>query len=353
MNLKRQVVFWVATLGVFVALLWLLHRILLPFVAGMVLAYLLDPLANRVERLGVNRVLATLFIIALFLLVFILLIMLVAPVLVSQLLALIDNMPGYLARLQTLVADSNRPWLAKIVGEGFANVEIGPLVKQSAGTAVVFLGSVWSGGRALISIFSLIVITPVVAFYLINDWPRITAAIDNWLPRRQADTIRGLMREIDAAIAGFMRGQTGVALVLGSFYGIGFTITGLSFGLLIGLLAGLLSFVPYAGSLTAFVLSVVVAVAQFWPDWTPIVAVVAVNLIGQVLEGNVLSPYLVGPSVGLHPVWLMFALLAFGYLFGFVGLLLAIPMAAAIGVLVRFALRQYLASPFYTGDERR
>jgi len=352
MNLRRQVLFWIATLAVFVVLLWLLHQILLPFVAGMVLAYLLDPLANRIERLGINRFVAAIGIVTLFILIFTLLIILVAPVLVSQLLAFIDNLPVYLTRLQELVANSNRPWLSKIVGEGFSKVEIGPLMKEGAGAMTVFLASLWSGGRALVSLFSLIVITPVVAFYFINDWPRIVAAIDSWLPREQANTIRGLIREIDAAIAGFVRGQTAVALILGSFYAVGFTITGLSFGLLIGLFAGVLSFVPYAGSLTAFVLSVGVAVAQFWPEWTPVVAVVAVNLVGQLLEGNVLSPYLVGPSVGLHPIWLMFALLAFGYLLGFVGLLVAIPMAAAVGVLVRFALKQYLASPFYTGEER-
>jgi predicted PurR-regulated permease PerM len=350
-GLTRQMIFWAAALAVFIILLWLLHGVMLPFVAGMVLAYLFDPLANRIERLGVNRLLATLVIIGLFILIFVLLIILVAPILFAQLLALVDNLPNYVARLQQLIADSNREWLNKLVGDSLGGAELGTMVKQGAGGVTDFLRSLWTGGRALISIFSLLVITPVVAFYLLNDWNRVVSAIDNWLPRAHADTIRALAREIDAAIAGFVRGQSGVCLILGSFYAVSFSFVGLSFGLVIGLIAGLISFIPYVGTLTAFVVSVGVGVAQFWPNWTPLIAIVIINFVGQALEGYVLSPYLVGPSVGLHPVWLMFALLAFGYLFGFVGLLVAIPLAAAVGVLVRFALRQYLASPFYTGVE--
>jgi predicted PurR-regulated permease PerM len=353
MGLTRQMTFWFAALVVFIALLWLLHGVMLPFVAGMVLAYLLDPLANRLEQLGINRLLATLVIIGVFILVFILLVILVAPILFVQLLALVDNLPNYVARLQQLIADSNRDWLNRLVGDSLGGAELGAMVKQGAGGLTVFIRSLWSGGQALISIFSLLVITPVVAFYLLNDWNRVVAAVDSWLPRDHAETIRSLAREIDRAIAGFVRGQTGVCLILGSFYAVAFSVIGVSFGLVIGLIAGLISFIPYVGTLTAFVVSVGVAIAQFWPDWTALIAVVIVNFVGQALEGYVLSPYLVGPSVGLHPVWLMFALLAFGYLFGFVGLLVAIPLAAAVGVLVRFALRQYLASPFYTGMERR
>jgi predicted PurR-regulated permease PerM len=157
------------------------------------------------------------------------------------------------------------------------------------------------------------------------------------------------LHEIDAAIAGFVRGQIGVCLILGSFYAVCLTVIGLNFGLLIGLIAGLISFIPFVGSMTGLVLAVGVAIAQFWPDWRWIVGVVVVFMVGQFVEGYILSPKLVGENVGLHPVWLMFAIFAFGYLFGFVGLLVAVPLAAAIGVLLRFALRQYRASPLYTG----
>ena len=191
--------------------------------------------------------------------------------------------------------------------------------------------------------------TPVVAFYLILDWKRMTRTIDNLVPRPQLELAHALAREIDDAIAGFVRGQTAVCLILGSFYAVALTIAGLNFGLLIGLLSGLISFVPYVGSMTGLVLATAVAIAQFWPEYTPVVAVVAIFLVGQFIEGYVLAPKLVGESVGLHPVWLMFALFAFGYLFGFVGLLLAVPLAAIVGVVTRFAVRSYLASPLYTG----
>jgi predicted PurR-regulated permease PerM len=173
--------------------------------------------------------------------------------------------------------------------------------------------------------------------------------VDSWVPVHQRATVRGLAREIDAAISGFVRGQTAVCLILGSFYAVALTLSGLNFGLLIGLVAGLITFIPYVGSMTGLVVSLGVAVAQFWPQWTSIVTVLAIFLVGQFVEGNVLSPKLVGESVGIHPVWLIFALLAFGYLLGFVGLLIAVPLAATIGVLVRFALRRYLASSLYTG----
>ena len=221
---------------------------------------------------------------------------------------------------------------------------------QGVSWLTAFLHSLWSGGRALVSAFSLVVVTPVVAFYLIYDWHRIIRTVDSWVPLQQRDTVRGLAREIDAAISGFVRGQTAVCLILGSFYAVALTLTGLNFGLLIGLISGLITFVPYVGSMTGLVLSLGVAVAQFWPAYGSILLVLGIFLVGQFIEGNVLSPKLVGESVGLHPVWLIFALLAFGYLFGFVGLLVAVPLAATIGVLCRFVLRRYLQSSFYTGN---
>src|SRR5262249_42699322 len=199
--------------------------------------------------------------------------------------------------------------------------------------------------------FSLIVVTPVVAFYLLNDWSRMIATVDNWIPLQHRETVHALVHEMDDAIAGFVRGQTAVCLILGSFYAVSLTVAGLSFGLLIGLLSGVITFIPYVGSMTGLVVSVGVAIAQFWPEYTWILVVLGIFFVGQFLEGYVLAPKLVGESIGLHPVWLMFALFAFGYLFGFVGLLIAVPLAAIIGVLARFGLKQYLASPFYTGEQ--
>ena len=353
MKVGRQIYFWIAALVAIIVALWLLSEILLPFIAGLAIAYLLTPLTDRLESIGIHRLAAALIIIGIVVLMIVLLILLVAPVLGGQLASFIENIPRYVTRLQTLITDPSRPWLQKLVGEGFTtDKSLSDLVTQGAGWLTTFLRSLWSGGRALVSVFSLVVVTPVVAFYLIYDWHRMIAKVDTWIPRRQRHTVRQLAREIDAAISGFVRGQTAVCFILGSFYAVALSLVGLNFGLLIGLVAGLITFIPYVGSMTGLILSLGVAVAQFWPEYTPIITVLVIFFGGQFIEGNLLAPKLVGDSVGLHPVWLIFALLAFGYLFGFVGLLVAVPLAATIGVLARFALQRYLQSSLYTGGRR-
>lgn len=352
MTFERQVAFWLAALAVFMLVLWLLSEILLPFIAGLAIAYLLTPVTDRIESIGVNRLAAALSIISLVVMAFVLLILLVAPILGGQLTSFIENIPGYVTRLQSLLSDPSRPWVQKLLGAGFnPDKSIGDLVTQGVGWLTTFLRSLWSGGRALVSLFSLVVVTPVVAFYLIYDWHRMIRTADSWIPLQQRETVRRLAREIDAAIAGFVRGQTAVCLILGSFYAVTLTLSGLNFGLLIGLISGVITFIPYVGSMTGLILALGVAVAQFWPQWGSILTVLGIFLVGQFLEGNLLAPKLVGESVGLHPVWLIFALLAFGFLFGFVGLLVAVPLAATIGVLTRFALQRYRESTLYTGKK--
>lgn len=351
MTFRWQVTFWAVILAAFLLVLWLLHEVLLPFVVGMALAYLLDPVVTRLQRVGIGRLPAALMIVGLFVVAFLVLIILIVPILGTQLAAFIEKLPGYIGRLQSLAADPSHPWVRQIVGEGFGQGDIGDLVKQGAGYITTFLRSLWSGGQALISIFSLLIVTPVVAFYLLTDWNRMVATVDSWVPLPHRATVQQLAHEIDRAIAGFVRGQIAVCLILGSYYAVGLSLTGLNFGLLIGLVSGLITFIPYVGSMTGLVLAVGVAIAQFWPEWTMVLVVAGIFFVGQFIEGYVLAPKLVGENVGLHPVWVMFALFAFGYLFGFVGLLLAIPLAAAVGVLARFALRQYRASPLYTGVE--
>ena len=351
MTFERQVVFWLALFLLLVLLLWLLSEILLPFIAGAAIAYLLTPVTDRMERLGVNRLAAALLIITMVVMAIVLVILLVAPILGGQLSSFIDNISGYVTKLQSLLSDPSRPWLQKILGAGFsADKSIGDLVTQGVGWLTAFLKSLWSGGRALVSLFSLVVVTPVVAFYLIYDWHRMIRTADNWIPVHQRDTVRRLAREVDAAISGFVRGQSAVCLILGSFYSVALTLSGLNFGLLIGLISGSITFIPYVGSMTGLILALGVAVAQFWPEYGSILFVLGIFLVGQFVEGNLLAPKLVGESVGLHPLWLIFALLAFGYLFGFVGLLVAVPLAATIGVLVRFALQRYRESALYTGE---
>jgi len=352
MQLERNIVFWSVALAVLVGLLWLLSPILLPFVLGMAIAYVLDPLANRLSKRGMSRLVAALIILGGFVVGLALLLLLIVPVLASQFSGFIENAPAYAQRLQAFVSDPNHPWIKHFIGDKLAGADksVGDVLNQAVGYLTAFVASLWTKGQTLLSIFSLVIIAPVVAFYLICDWDGMIHTVDNLVPLPQRETVRSLGREIDSTISAYVRGQTGVCLILGSYYALGLTLAGLSFGLLIGVVSGLISFIPYVGSLTALVLSLAVALAQFIPDWSRILIVAAIVLVGQFLEGNVLAPKLVGHSVGLHPVWLMFALFAFGYLFGFVGLLLAVPLAAAAGVLIRFALRRYLASPLYTGS---
>ena len=351
MSFQRQVAFWSAAFLALVLCLWVLGDILLPFVVGMALAYLFDPLADRLERYGMPRMVAAFVIIGLFVLAFVMLVLVFAPIVVGQLVSFIQNVPGYVQRLQSLLAESNSPWLQRIGAERLVEDRaIGDLVSQGMGWLTAFINSLWSGGRTLVSIFSLAVVTPVVAFYLICDWNRIIAAVDGWVPLPQRATVHQLGHEIDLAIAGFVRGQSAVCLLLGSFYAVSLSLVGLNFGLLIGLVAGIITFIPYVGSMTGLVLSLGVAFAQFWPDWSAIGLVFAIFMIGQFIEGNILAPSLVGKRVGLHPVWVIFAMFAFGYLFGFVGLLLAVPMAAAVRVIASFSLRRYQESALFTGD---
>ncbi|RFC62402.1 AI-2E family transporter [Fulvimarina endophytica] len=347
----RQVYFWVAAAIATIAFVWLFSSILLPFVLGMVLAYLLDPVADWFERRGLSRLMATTLILVIFVVVFVALILIIAPVISSQVVRLTERMPEYLDRLQDLAIAARSGPLAFLFSSEESTLEqdFAQLISDSTSFVTSLVSQVWSSSLAFVNFVSLFVVTPVVAFYMLLDWDRMVRRVDDWLPRQHQTTVRRIARDIDLSVAGFVRGQGSVCLILGTFYAVGLTLVGLNFGLLIGFFAGLISFIPYIGSLLGLVISIGVALVQFWPDWPWVVAVAAVFFIGQFFEGNILQPKLVGASVGLHPVWLMFALFAFGTLFGFVGLLIAVPAAAAVGVLARFALTKYLDSELYHG----
>ena len=349
--IRRQIVFWLLAAVVFIAFVYVFSSILLPFVAGMVLAYFLDPVADRLERLGLSRTAATLVILFAFIVGFTLVLMILIPVVATQLADLIGRMPDYIARLQDFVTSIDESWLERVSGMDMESLRSGinNLLTQGAGFLTTLFESIWNSGRALVDIAGLFVVTPVVAFYMLLDWDRMVAKVDSWVPRDHVDTVRQIANDINRSTAGFVRGQGTLCLVLGILYAIALTATGLNFGLAIGLIAGLISFIPYVGSIVGFGLSMGVALVQFWPQWPWILVVAGIFFAGQMIEGYILQPRLIGRSVGLHPVWLMFALFAFGYLFGFVGLLIAVPAAAAIAVLIRFALDRYLASPLYHG----
>lgn len=352
MTVQRQVGFWFAALLFAVVFLWMFSSILLPFIAGLALAYLLDPVADRLERLGVGRLGATLLILFVFILTFVLFLMLVVPLVVRELTVFLQSLPNYVGQLQRIAIARGGPLLDLLGGEAAVrDIErpISEMVTQGTGYLITLLGSLLAGGQALLSVFSLLVVTPVVAFYLLIDWDRMVSTIDSWLPLSHRETLRRLAREMDRVLSGFVRGQATLCLILGVFYAIALTLIGLNFGAVIGLTAGFLSIIPYVGSLTGLILSVGVAIVQFWPDYVWILATLGIFVFGQFVEGNILSPKLLGKSVGVHPVWLMFALFAFGSILGFVGLLIAVPLAAAVGVLARFALDRYLQSTLYDG----
>jgi predicted PurR-regulated permease PerM len=351
MTLQKQAGFWLLALFVLVLVLWLLQTILLPFIAGFVLAYFLDPVADRLEKLGLPRIAATLFILSIAVAAVVLVVLLVAPVLADQAVKLAQDLPALakalVASLDDLTPKSIKDMLANAGGSSSGS--IGDVVGKATGWAATFIQSIWSGGMALVNTLSLVVVTPIVAFYLLVDWDRLVAKVDSWVPRDHVEEVRAIARDIDRALAGFIRGQGTVCLLLGLFYAIGLSFAGLKFGLAIGMGAGLLSFIPYVGAIIGGVLAIGVGLVQFWPDYTMVLIIIGIFAAGQFIEGNFLSPKLVGGSIGLHPVWMMFALFAASYLFGFVGLLLAVPLAAAMGVFVRYALSRYLDSPLYKG----
>jgi predicted PurR-regulated permease PerM len=352
-SLRLHLIFWLAALALFVGFLFLFRSILLPFVAGMALAYFLDPVADRIQRLGLSRLAASTIILIAFLLIFVLVLMIVIPLVVSQSAEFARRLPDYLTQLQELIFRLESQQLPDWFEASLAGIQesFAGLVSQGAGLAGTLASQIWTSGMALINLAALFVITPVVAFYLLLDWDRIVRKVDGWVPRDHLADVRAIARDMDLAIAGFVRGQGTVCIILGLYYGIGLSLVGLNFGLLIGLFAGLISFIPYVGSMIGLILSIGVAVVQFWPDYPWIIAVAAVFFSGQFFEGNILQPKLVGSSVGLHPVWLMFALFAFASLFGFLGMLIAVPAAAAIGVLVRYALKRYLESDLFAARE--
>jgi predicted PurR-regulated permease PerM len=352
---QQRIWFWLGLAGVLLVAIHLLRDMLLPFVAALVLAYMLNPLANWLSRRGLSRTVAATLILANFLVIFVLLLIIIIPLIASQLAAFIGALPGYVSALhgfamRRLEDMRDNPIAEYIVGRiGGSGQDISQLVAQGAGWIGRFLSSLWSGGQTLVSILSLMIVTPIVAFYILVDWPQMLASLDGILPRRSADTIRGLARDMDRVIASFIRGQAWVCVALGLFYGVSLTALGLNFGLVIGLGAGLLSFIPYIGTLVGCLTAFGVGIVQFWPDWVMLTLTGLIFVSGHLFDGYVLQPRIVGASVGLHPVWLMFALFAFGSLFGFVGLLLAVPLAASIGVLIRFAIMRYRQSDLFGG----
>ncbi|MEN3930930.1 AI-2E family transporter [Microvirga sp. W0021] len=354
MKFNKETVFWTVIGVVFLGALWLLWSVALPFIVALVITYLLNPIANWLQTKRFSRLMATVLIMSGIVLIMAFLLLLGIPALVHQLSALAARLPSDIERLQAFISEFVPYLLNRFNSHDLVpqiQKNMGEFTAQAATWIGTFLSSLVSGGQALVSFASLVVITPVVVFYLLVDWRSLMKTINAYIPVQHAETVWQLGREISAALDGFFRGQFLVCLLLGLIYATGLWLIGLNSGVMIGLVAGLISFIPYVGSLTGLVLAVGVAIAQFWPEWPMVAATLGVFLGGQFIEGNILSPKLVGNAIGVHPVWLMFALFAFGSVFGFGGLLIAAPMAAVIGVLVRFASTKYLESSLYLGEK--
>ncbi|MEZ5898264.1 MAG: AI-2E family transporter [Hyphomicrobium sp.] len=351
--MQRNLLFWLALAIAFLVALRLLSPVLLPFVAGLVIAYFLNPVVDRLSAAGLPRGVSTVLLLVLTTAALALAVFILAPPAIEQGRLLLEAMPAQAERLKAVLEDSARGYLGDRYPQAQESVSraIAGLTDGLPALAGTIGQSLWSQGMAAFNFLSLMLVTPLVAFYALLDWPKILAKVDSWLPRSNADQIRMLAREIDQRVSAFIRGQGVVCLVLAAFYSISLSLLGLRYGLLVGLLTGLFSFIPFAGWAMGLITATGLAVVQHWPEITPILTVVGVFLAGQALDASLLSPQIVGSKIGLHPVWLIFSLLVFSYLFGFLGLLVAVPVAAAIGVLVRFALDTYMRSSMYRGPD--
>lgn len=347
---RDQLRYWGIAAAVFFVVLWFLGDVILPFVLGAAIAYFLDPIADRIEAAGLSRGMATGIITLLGIFGFVILALLVVPTLVSQTAGLIQTAPEMASNLQTALTE-------RFPELGDANSTIRRSLSSIAETIQSrggeLLNTVLASFSGIVNVVVLFIIAPVVAVYLLYDWDNMVARIDALLPRDHAPTIRKLAGEINKTMAGFIRGQGTVCIILGVYYAVALMLVGLNFGLVVGFIAGILTFIPYVGAVVGGALAIGLALFQFWGDWVWIVAVYAIFQSGQIVEGNFLTPRLVGSSVGLHPVWLLFSLSAFGALFGFVGLLVAVPVAAALGVILRFVVGQYEGSRLYRGIAER
>ncbi len=341
--------FWLLILVGLAVFLWLFNPVLFPFLAGLAIAYFLEPVVASLEKRNVKRWLGALIVLSGFIFVVAAIFILLWPLVNSQIVALIDALPEYLRKIREDLLPSAQNWLARFSPEDVAKIR--DAATQSTGDAFGFVGntvrSLVSGGFALIDTIVLSILAPVTAFYVLRDWKTLTNVVDKLIPRAHYAVIREQLAEIDDTLSGFMRGQAIVCVVLGLFYSFGLALSGLEFGGTVGLIAGVLSIIPYVGTIFGWITSVILAGLQFDGNWLCLSIVMVVFLIGNFFETYVLLPRLVGSRIRLHPVWILFALIAGIKLLGFTGVLIAVPTAAVVGVLVRFGIRQYKASAMY------
>ena len=346
----RTAFLWLAAGLLLLLALYLLGGILLPFLVGMAAAYVLDPVADRLQRAGLGRTAATLTLTVLFFAALVPLALLLLPVLVEQVVDLATRLPSYLeelrGRILHLAEALNRQ---ELVQELSVQGLVSRFSERALGFVGTAVGNVVQSSLAVLNLLSLLFVTPIVTFYLLRDWDRMVAAVMRVVPPRNLPLARRLAAEVDEVLAGFLRGQGLVCLFLATFYAAGLALVGLQHGVIIGLLTGLFSFIPYVGMLVGVVVGLAVAVFQFNAIW-PVALVAGVFALGQFIEGNFLTPRVVGSRIRLHPVWVIFAVLAGTALFGLAGTFMATPVAAVIAVLVRFGVERWRSSRYFAAE---
>lgn len=335
---------WIAVVAVLVGFVYLTKAVLLPFLVGLAVAYFLDPVADFLEKHKFKRGTAAALVITLFFLIVIAVLLAMWPLLRSQFFALADTLPATLARLRPVL---NELFATVNANFGLSNTNdvegmLGGASEQILTQIQKMAAGLLKSGLAIFNFLTLVLISPVVAFYLLRDWDLIVDRVNTWLPPLSADIIRKLATEVDSVLAGFVRGQMLVSSIMGILYAVGWSLAGLNFAIILGLLAGIMSFIPFVGALFAAVIAVAIGIGQWGLDPIHLLSVASVFFVVQLIEGAFLTPRLIGESVGLHPVWVLFAVFAGGEIMGFAGVLIAVPAAASIAVLVRFAVDQYM-----------
>jgi predicted PurR-regulated permease PerM len=334
---------WLLLIIGFGALFWASRSVIGPFIAGFVIAYLLDPPAQRLERLGLPRWLAAVTVLIVFVTALVGIGFASAPIIQAQVTQLVTTLPKLIT--------SSLPIAKSLLRDTPLAVNGGDIIANIGNRAVGWLsdsfGTIIAGSLAFVNVITFIVVSPIVAFYLLRDWPIILARVESWWPRPQLPVIKDLLMQSDKALSGFVRGQSLVCLILALFYAVGWSVIGLDYAIILGLLAGALGFVPFLGVIFAVLLSLLIALGQWGLDPLQLGLVAGVFMVGQVLESSVLTPNLIGNRIGLHPVWVLFAVFAGGQVAGVAGVFFAVPVGAVLGVIVRAALAHYRASQFY------
>ena len=354
MKLHPLQAFWIFAIALFFVLVWIFKSMLLPFVLGGAIAYLLNPIVNRICAKGIGRQTVVLLILGGFFILMAALLAIISPILVREAIGFIESAPLYAQKIWDLV----QPYILSVqekFGYSITTDQLQTVLQDNVGKALQIgkgvLGGLTTGGIAIVDFFTTLLITPVVAYFLMKEWPRVMSWAVDIIPRHHVDVVAGLTKKIDLKISGFVRGQITICLALGLVYAIALSVAGLNYGFVIGLSTGVLSIIPFVGSTLGLVTSVVVAFLQTGGDLTFVGVIACIFFAGQFVEGNFITPKLMGDSVGLHPLWIIFSLMAGGSLMGLVGMFLAVPAAASIGVLASFAISQYKLSSYYQKEE--